>query len=203
MSISPDSVDDWRAYGADVLPPILRAALDCFAAQGYHGTSIRQIASRAELSVPGLYHHYPSKQALLVAVLRHAMKDLWARSQAAADAAGPDPEVQLAAQVENLVLFHACRQDLAFIAWSELRSLTRPHLAEQLALRDRQQRVIDAILEDGYRRGVFTTPWPRESSRGIVTLCTSVAQWYRPDGEFTPAELARRYSALALAMANA
>lgn len=205
---SPTPVDpgrgdgDWRAYGSDDLPPILRAALDCFAEQGYHGTSIREIASRAGLSVPGVYHHHASKQALLVAVMEHAMEDLWWRSRAAADGAGDDPVDRLAAQVECLALYHARRQDLAFIAWSEIRSLTGEARAAHIGRRDRQQRIFDAILDAGTRTGRFSTPWPVETSRAIVTLCTGVAQWYRAGGRHTPEEIAARYVVLTRAMAQ-
>lgn len=199
----PDSPADWRGYGSDGLRPLLRAALDCFAAQGYHGTSIREIASRAGLSVPGVYHHYASKQALLVAVTEHAMEDLWWRSRAAAEGAGDDPADQLAAQVECLVLYHARRQDLAFIAWSEIRSLTGEHLTAHVARRDRQQRVFDTILETGARAGAFSTPWPLETSRAIVTVCTGVAQWFRPEGPLPADAVAERYVAIARAMAQA
>lgn len=194
---------DWRAYGADDLPPILRATLDCFAAQGYHGTSIREIASRARLSVPGVYHHHRSKQALLVAVMEHAMEDLWWRSRAAAAEAGADPRDRLAAQVECLVLYHARRQDQAFVAWSEIRSLTGEHLAAHIGRRDRQQRVFDGILEDGARRATFRTPWPVETSRAVVTLCTGVAQWFRAGGPLPAETVADRYVVLAQAMAQA
>jgi hypothetical protein len=56
----------WRDYEDLGLPKPLAAALEAFVEQGYHGTSIRDVASRSGLSVPGLYHHYPSKQAMLI-----------------------------------------------------------------------------------------------------------------------------------------
>src|SRR5690606_25412480 len=53
-------IGSWRNYGPSTLPKPLEAALEAFAERGYDGTSIREIAARAGLSVPGLYHHYPS-----------------------------------------------------------------------------------------------------------------------------------------------
>ncbi len=40
------SIEDgnWRAFYDTVMPPILRAALSCFADKGFLGTSILQIA---------------------------------------------------------------------------------------------------------------------------------------------------------------
>lgn len=50
---------------------VLEVALDLFAAAGYRGTSIAQVAEQAGLSQSGLLHHFPSKIALLVAALEH------------------------------------------------------------------------------------------------------------------------------------
>ncbi|MFF6834372.1 MULTISPECIES: TetR family transcriptional regulator [unclassified Streptomyces] len=183
----------WRAYSGSGLPPILRTALACFMEHGYHGTTIRTVASRAELSVPGLYYHYASKQALLVALVSHAMEDLWRRSTAALEEAGDDVPRRLDLLVECLVLFHAHQRDLAFIAYSEIRSLTGEARTTYIAARDRQQRLMDHVVEDGVIRGEFTTPYPRETARAIVTMCTGVSQWYRAGGEHSPQELAERH----------
>jgi AcrR family transcriptional regulator len=55
------------------------AGLAVFAASGFHGGSVRDIARRAGLSQAGLLHHFPSKEHLLRAVL--AWRDEIARSQ--------------------------------------------------------------------------------------------------------------------------
>jgi len=41
---------------------IIDAAHDLFVKQGYHGTSMRQIAREAEIALGGLYNHFDSKQ---------------------------------------------------------------------------------------------------------------------------------------------
>lgn len=48
---------------------ILAAAKTLFSSQGFRGTSLASIAQRAGLSQPGLLHHFPSKVAVLLAVL--------------------------------------------------------------------------------------------------------------------------------------
>src|SRR5215475_1662204 len=42
-----------------------------FGTAGYRGASLREIAARCGLSHPGLLHHFPTKQSLLLAVLEH------------------------------------------------------------------------------------------------------------------------------------
>lgn len=188
---------DWRTYSRDSLPPILEAALTCFVEQGYHGTPIRVVAARAGLSVPGLYHHYASKQALLVAIVSHAMTELWERSNAALDEAGDDVVRRLDLLVECLVLFHAHRRELAFIAASEIRGLVGQARTDHIAARDRQQRLMDEVVDLGVAQGAFTTSLPLEVSRAVITMCTGVAQWYRHGGPLPPHELARDYCVIA------
>lgn len=50
---------------------IIAAATELYAEQGYRGTSLRDVAARAGISHPGLLHHFPTMEALLLAVLEH------------------------------------------------------------------------------------------------------------------------------------
>lgn len=50
---------------------LLGAALTAFAARGYRGASLASIASDVRISQPGLLHHFPSKEHLLVHVLEY------------------------------------------------------------------------------------------------------------------------------------
>jgi AcrR family transcriptional regulator len=61
--------DVTRDRGKESKEAILAAARQLFAKRGYRGTSLASIAEAAGLSQPGLLHHYPSKDALLLAVL--------------------------------------------------------------------------------------------------------------------------------------
>lgn len=50
---------------------IIGIALRLFAAHGFRGVSLATIAQEAGISEPGLIHHFPTKAALLLAVLDH------------------------------------------------------------------------------------------------------------------------------------
>ena len=54
---------------------IVRAALEVIAERGYRGTSLAAVAERVGLTQQGLLHHFPTKEALLVAVLKE--RDQW------------------------------------------------------------------------------------------------------------------------------
>lgn len=54
---------------------IVRAALEVIAERGYRGTSLAAVAERVGLTQQGLLHYFPTKDALLVAVLEE--RDQW------------------------------------------------------------------------------------------------------------------------------
>lgn len=189
--------NDWRAYPPLNVGTVLSAALDAFLESGYGGASVRDIARRCELSVPGLYHHYASKQDMLVELLEIYMDSLLWRT-AAARAEGADPMGRFALLVECLALHHTYRRALAFVGLSEMRSLDPANRERILILRNRQQRMVDAEAEEAHRNESFRTPVPHDASRAVVTMCTSIPHWYRPDGPATPEDIARMYVRFAL-----
>ncbi|MDF3308977.1 TetR/AcrR family transcriptional regulator [Rhodococcus sp. T2V] len=187
----------WREYTDQGLSKVLAAALAAFVEKGYDGASIREIASRAGLSVPGLYHHYPSKQALLVGLTNVVMRDLLDRSRAAVSEAGPTPGERFDAVIESLLRFHMFRREQAFVASRETRSMEPESRRAYIALRDEQQEMLDDIVRDGVAAGHFRTPFPQDASRAVVTMCVAVSTWYREDGPLSPDELVERYLAIA------
>ncbi|GAA4095945.1 TetR/AcrR family transcriptional regulator [Actinomadura miaoliensis] len=75
---------------AETRERLLRAAADAFAARGYDGTRVADIAAAAGVSNGALYAHFGSKAELLVAALRaHARRVL-------ADLVDAEPERSLA-----------------------------------------------------------------------------------------------------------
>jgi AcrR family transcriptional regulator len=54
---------------------IVRAALEVIAERGYRGASLASVAERVGLTQQGLLHYFPTKEALLVAVLKD--RDQW------------------------------------------------------------------------------------------------------------------------------
>ncbi|CAB4698193.1 unannotated protein [freshwater metagenome] len=194
---------DWRAYGDEGLSRILAAALDAFAEQGYHGTSIRDIAAGAGLSVPGVYHHHESKQQILLALMMTTMDDLLDRSRAAVAGAGDAPGAEFDALVEHLLRFHMVRRRQAFVGSTEIRSLEPAHRAAYVERRDEQQRMVEHAIEAGVGAGVFTTPYVRDAARAVSSLCVGVASWYREDGPDAATDLVVRHLSLARGLVGA
>jgi AcrR family transcriptional regulator len=187
----------WRSYGPLDLHPILVHAMEAFNEQGYHGTSVRDIAARVGVTVPSLYYHYENKQALLATLLETSIKDVLDRCRAATAEAGEDPLARFRAMVESIVLYMAHRRQLAFLD-TEIRSLEPQNRARYVALRDYLQHMLLEMVEAGRAQGVFTTPVPADAVRAVLIMCQGVANWYREDGALTPEEVAERHVLLSL-----
>jgi len=57
------------AKGTAKREEILDRAVEAFGKTGYHATSMREIAAACNLSQAGLLHHFPNKEALLLAIV--------------------------------------------------------------------------------------------------------------------------------------
>lgn len=188
---------DWRSFPPLSLDAALAGALSSFLEFGYHGATMRTIAERAHLSVPGLYHYYASKQEMLVALLDLTMDDLRARTEAARDEGG-DAVERFTRIVECLALYHTHRRELAFVGASEMRSLAPASRDRVAAVRRDEQHAVDVEVEEAVRTGAFRTTRPHEASRAVVTMCTALAQWFRDTGPATAEQVAEQYVDFAL-----
>ena len=78
-----------RLHACDRRNQILAAALKVFAEQGFHGTRTRELAERAGVSEALVFHHFPTKEALIRAIFDQVgFQD---RIQAIEDQLGPLP----------------------------------------------------------------------------------------------------------------
>lgn len=75
MKIAPSIATDTSRAIPDTVGRILRAAEALFSRLGYDGTSINAIARDAKVSKANVFHHFSSKNALYLAVLRNACRD--------------------------------------------------------------------------------------------------------------------------------
>ena len=73
---------------------IERAALKLFTRQGFHGTTVRDIARQAGVSMGKLYLYYPTKEDIFIGLVRHMEQKMEAlrESKIFPFMQSPDPE---------------------------------------------------------------------------------------------------------------
>lgn len=185
--------------GRDGRQAILSAAIRAFQEVGYHGTSMRGIASYAGITAGSIYNHFPSKQTILQEIMTRTLADGIAASRVGLLTAAPTPPAQLRGLMRAWVLFHTERRDEAVVGGSEIRSLDPDGRKVVVSLRDEQEALFRDVVHRGTADGVFATPHPLEAVRAIISMGYTIATWYRADGPRTPEQIADAYAELALA----
>lgn len=199
--VAPNS--SFALYRPDDAPGvriIIPAAVQTMSKQGYRGTTVRDIGERAGMSSTALYHHFSSKQQLLVSIMDRIIDHLSNTCDAAVVDAGSNPADQLKARVQSHVLVNIELQQETTLATAELRSVEEPYYSQLVAKRDDFEAKLHDIVAAGQRNGVFHTKIPREVVRGILGMVSTVPTWYKSNGLLLPHEIADRYAALSLTM---
>ncbi|MFC5947528.1 TetR/AcrR family transcriptional regulator [Pseudonocardia lutea] len=187
---------------SDARRRLLVAARDCFAEDGYQGTSTRMIAGRAGMSPAAMYIHYPSKQAVLLklCLLGHAAAFEALRHGAEL---GNDPRSRLKGAVYAFAFWHAESPMLGRVVQWEVASL-EPVNFELVAT---QRRTIEAyvrgILDQGAQHGAFSVMDLHLTTVGILSLCIDLARWVPLRPASSPSSIAATYAALAERMVSA
>lgn len=203
---SGDVPDDHPTTG-ETRPTIARdrliaAAVESFAAKGFHGTTTRDIASAAGMSPAALYVHYKSKEELLYLISRSG-HDVTLRLVREGAASSDDPVEQLLAVVREFTMHHARSHTSARVVNYELAALNPEHHREISAVRRAIGQEIRQIVEAGVAGGVFHTSNPRMSALALLSLGVDVARWYREEGEWSDEDIAGHYCELALRIVGA
>lgn len=181
---------------------VINAGLSSFAQQGFHGTSMRDIAAAAGTSLSNLYNYVPSKTDLLAEVLETTAGDLRDNLETAGSRM-TDPVSGLAALVSAYIDFIVDQPEASLIGISEIRYLDGERRQAVVSVRDEVERLFIETVEAGVESGVFGTTYPRDAARAVVGLCTALSGWYRADGRLGRAELATRYTGFALGLVGA
>jgi AcrR family transcriptional regulator len=168
---------------------VVRAAGRLFAARGYHGTSMRDLAREVGLLGSSLYSHIDSKADLLVEIVEQG----GALFQAAADRAeqaGGSASEQLAALVSGHLAVVLDHIDEARTFLYEAGSLDAEHRRRVLAARDRYEETFRRVLRAGAEDGSFRRDLdPVTSAIMILSILNAVERWYRPQGRLDRAAL--------------
>lgn len=186
----------------DARDRLVAAAVESFASKGFHGTTTRDIASAAGMSPAALYVHHRSKEDLLHLISRTG-HELTLRLVQEGVASADEPVGRLVAVVRGFVVHHARNHTSARIVNYELAALSPAHLEEIAGLRRAIEQELRDVVEDGVRRGAFTTSNPRMTALALLSLGIDVARWFRDEGEWDPEDVAAHYCELALNMVGA
>ena len=187
----------WRQADDEHLTPILATARDLFYEVGFHGTTVRDIASRVGVTVPALYYHHANKEAILSALLDRSISSVIERMEQALREAGEDPADRFRSLIECLVLYMANHRKSAAMD-AEIRALAPAARKLYSVQRRRVEQMVADSIAQGVAAGAFEVTSPADTGRALLGMIQAITLWFSPDGgPLTADELARRYADIA------
>ena len=166
---------------------ILRAAAAVFRAKGFHGAGMRDIAAALGIAPGGLYYYFESKEALLHACQELSLRRLIALAEEQLAADGP-VEDRLRAVVAGH-LDQTLDEMGGSAAHIEFHALPKKQLRNIVRKRDRYEKALRALVQEGIDTGVFRDVDAKLTTLTILGALNWTVVWWRPDGPLTTEEL--------------
>jgi AcrR family transcriptional regulator len=198
--LQDESPNLWGEEFGDVKRGLLTSAVRCFAANGFHATTTRDISTGVGLSPAALYVHFPTKELVLYAISRigHERALAYVQVPEAEPAVGTVERLRL--MIARHVAWHARHHVAARVCQYELHGLSPEHYDEIRELRHQHAEVVRDTVARGVADGTFAPVDVNRVARAMLSLGIDLVRWYRLDGPDSPGQLGEFYADLALKM---
>jgi len=176
-------------------PTVLRRAVDVFNRQGYEATSMGDLARELGVSKSAIYHHVPSKEALLAAALDEALDQLAAAiDEAAGDQTSAYERLRTSVQQSVEILAEHLPAVTLLLRVRGNSEIELAALKRRRVIDDKLANLVRAAVDEGSLRPDIP---PELLSRLLFGMVNSLVEWYRPDGKVDPVVLKRSVADLA------
>lgn len=177
---------------------VVATAAELFAERGYDGTSMSELTEATGLAAGGLYHYIEGKDDLLIAICDELLEPLLARAREIV-AAGAPPREQLEALVAAWVAHVVEHRHHMLVFNQERQAIERePRWRRVRSQRRAFEKILDEVLARGEADGSMSFADRRLSLLALLGMVNYTAQWVRPGGRLSPAEIAAGYCAMVL-----
>ena len=164
---------------------IMRAAVAVIGEVGYDAASVRDMASRAGVSVAALYYHFPSKADLLREFLDEAWEVSLARIDRRLRLAGDDPFARLDSVVGTIVAGQI-HDDFAKLASNvALRDHIRLAPPERTVIEKKHGRmrmIVERVITEGKAAGEFSIDEPNVGAKAVLALTNNLSKALAAEG---------------------
>ncbi|MFF1690212.1 MULTISPECIES: TetR family transcriptional regulator [unclassified Streptomyces] len=175
---------------------LLTSAIQLFEKNGYAGTSVQSIIDGANLTKGAFYHHFKTKEDLLVQVHDQFIDyQLYRARRVVANEKLATDEVLRRLIVEALLEPMAIYKSEITVYLQERRYLSGEVFAGIREKREEFERYFLDVIERGIEEGVFRRLGPpRIMAFGIIGMGAWTYSWLDAEGPVTPAEIGKTYA---------
>lgn len=170
---------------------IIKSAAHVFGRKGFHATTLEEIAAELRVTKASLYYYFSTKEELLYEVHLLSMHDVLSRLEAIR-ATRESPVVQLEAAITEHLRVLAGDYEGAFLLQQEY-DLPAEYREQIVRLRDRYEKTLLEIVQEGERQRVFRVKDARVAVRMMLGAINWFLRWYRGGGRLSVDEIAAAY----------
>jgi AcrR family transcriptional regulator len=172
---------------------ILESAAQVIRQKGFHGASMADIAEAVQLQKATLYHHFSSKQDILLELLDLALEMVSERMVLVMATKLPaDEKLRLA--MRSFLKTLSEQGDLVSVLLLEHRSLDNEYQSRHFPNRDRFEMMWRDLIQEGVDTGVFECENIPMTARGLMGVMNWTITWYRQDGAMSIDEIADHFT---------
>jgi AcrR family transcriptional regulator len=176
---------------------ILSTSADLFRDRGYRATTLDDVAARLGMSKASLYTYFGGKEEILAEISRRTI-ETFTRGLAEISRARLSPEEKLREVVLRHVRFVVSHRSFLTVFFSEEASLPARFARALARQKDRYDRDLEKIVQQGIRSGAFRPVPARLVVYGLLGMVNWLYKWYDPRGRLTVREIAEQFGTLAL-----
>jgi AcrR family transcriptional regulator len=176
------------AGGSGTRVEILKSAARAFRQLGYHGATVEHIAAALRMKKGNLYYYFRNKEEILFACHQYSLDRLLQLLEDV-EKSGAPPVDKLRTLIVGVV--HTILDELYGTALIlQLEALSPAHLKTVIERRDRFDRGIRRVLEEGIAEGSFTPHDVKLRSFALLGAVNWIPRWFNPAGEASSTEIA-------------
>ncbi len=163
---------------------LLDAAARLFREHGYERTSVRQLAEAVGILSGSVFHHFSSKEEILLEVMRSTIDRMIAKLLDASESADSTEARLLKLIRAELELLHGPTRDGVAVTFFQWHSLGQDNQRRILAMRDAYEKIWLKALEQARQQGLIDTD-PFVTRRLLTGANGWTIYWYKIDGKLT------------------
>lgn len=176
---------------------LMRAAAHLFKTRGYERTTVRELGAAVGIQSGSLFHHFKSKEDILLSVMEETIIINMARMDDALSRAS-DAKSRLLALIQcEINSVHTDTGEAMSVLVYEWRSLSKERQPLILNLRDKYEALWLSTIEESVAAGLIQQD-PFILRRLIAGAIGWSSTWYRPNGDLSIEDLAKNTLMLAI-----
>jgi AcrR family transcriptional regulator len=171
---------------------ILKSAARAFRQLGYHGATVEQIATALHMKKGNLYYYFKNKEEILFACHQYSLDRLTELLDEVEHS-----RLRADERLRRLIIsfVHTILDELHGTAlFLDLEALSPAHLKTVIVRRDKFERGVRTVLEEGMQSGVFAPGNSKLLAFALFGAVNWIPRWFSPGGPASSQDIAECFA---------